>query len=79
VQLERAGTDAVVTIEDHGHGIEPTVLPNVFRLFYTTRAGASGMGLPFARLVMIGHGGTIDVRSEPGKGTTVTLRLPTQD
>jgi signal transduction histidine kinase len=54
----------------------------VFDRFYrTTAAGegrdeALGLGLPLARQFVEAHGGTIQLQSEPGQGTTVTLRLP---
>jgi signal transduction histidine kinase len=66
----------VLTVRDTGHGIAPTILPNVFRLFYTTRKGALGLGLPLARQVLVAHGATIALASEPNVGTTATVHIP---
>ncbi|MBX5480318.1 MAG: HAMP domain-containing protein [Myxococcaceae bacterium] len=72
------GVDAVIEIEDTGKGIAPEHLPRIFEPFFTTKDVWSnvGLGLSVAYRVMSEHRGRIDVRSEPGKGTLVTLRLP---
>lgn len=78
VRVERHDeqSEAVLTVQDTGHGIPAAMLPNVFRLFFTTRPGAAGVGLSIARQVITAHGGTIDIHSEEGRGTVVTVRLP---
>jgi signal transduction histidine kinase len=48
----------------------------VFRAFYTTKQGGSGLGLPTARKIVEAHGGSIDIESTPGRGTKVTIWLP---
>ena len=67
-----------IEISDNGHGIAPDVLPRIFDPFFTTRGvgEGTGLGLTVAHDVIAGHGGTIDVASEVGRGTTFTLRLP---
>ena len=74
-----AEPDAVIVrIRDNGRGIEPALLPRVFEPFYTTKpvGTGTGLGLSLAYGTMHQHGGNIDIVSEPGRGTEVTLRLP---
>jgi len=68
-----------LTVRDTGPGIPPDVLPHVFDRFYRgTSEGRNGFGLGLAivRQIVQLHGGTIEIASEPGHGTTVTLVLP---
>jgi signal transduction histidine kinase len=52
------------------------LLAKVFKPFHTTKQNGSGLGLPTARKVVLAHGGSIDVQSEPGRGSKFTIRLP---
>jgi signal transduction histidine kinase len=74
----RAHTPHFVALDviDTGHGIPPEVLPKLFRPFQTTKANGNGLGLATTRKIVAAHGGTIDVQSEPGRGTKFTIRLP---
>lgn len=71
-----------VSVADTGIGIEPEHLPHLFDRFYRSdqaRArsrGGAGLGLAIAKEFVAAHGGTIDVESEPGRGTTFIVRLP---
>lgn len=70
-----------VTISDSGKGMDDEVLAHAFDHFFRqddahTTSGF-GLGLPIARQIIEMHGGTIDLQSKPGAGTTVTIRLPT--
>ena len=56
--------------------MDAETLAKVFRAFYTTKQGGSGLGLPTARKIVEAHGGTIDIESAPGRGTKVTIWLP---
>ncbi len=73
---------AAITVSDNGIGIAPSDQTRVFDRFHRTRGGtagrdeAIGLGLPLARQFVEAHGGTIELQSEPGEGTTVTIRLP---
>jgi signal transduction histidine kinase len=77
-----AGDEARITVTDHGPGMTPEVAARVTERFYRAdpaRArgrGGSGLGLAIADAAIAAHGGTIDVRSAPGVGTTVTITLP---
>jgi len=74
-----------IAVSDSGHGITPENLKNIFRPFFSTKteknrpagsASGSGVGLAFCRRIVDAHGGEIAVQSQPGQGTTFTVRLP---
>jgi signal transduction histidine kinase/HAMP domain-containing protein len=67
---------ARVEIADEGVGIPPEDLDKVFKLYYTTKPDGSGIGLSVVYRIVQLHDGTIDVQSQPGRGTVVTVRLP---
>lgn len=66
----------VVSIQDTGEGITPENLTHIFDPFFTTKSQGTGLGLSVAHGIIHDHGGTIDVKSEPGSGTTFTLAFP---
>lgn len=66
----------VVKISDNGVGIEAENLKNLFKPFWTTKEGGTGLGLYLIKKGVEKHKGKIDVRSEKGKGTTFTVELP---
>lgn len=63
-------------IRDNGRGIEPDHRARIFDLYFTTKAEGTGVGLAVTQQIVTAHGGAIEVESEPGKGTTMTVRLP---
>lgn len=68
-----------LSVRDTGIGIKPENLERIYTLFYTTKAVGKGTGQGLAivhSIVVEQHGGSIDVASEPGKGTTFTITLP---
>ncbi len=72
---------AVVAVSDSGVGIPAADLPNLFRPYFRAtnvlgRFGGTGVGLSGVRQIVDQHGGTIAVESEPGRGSTFTVRLP---
>jgi len=75
VEVRAEEADAVVTVHDNGRGMTPEVAAKVFDPFFTTRPGGTGVGLAVARRIVTAHGGSIAVNSEPGRGTTVEVRL----
>jgi len=73
----RAEADAViVTVRDTGVGMDEESLARVFEPYFSTKASGTGLGLPIARRNVEVSGGTIDVESQKGVGTTVHVRLP---
>ncbi len=74
----RRGSDGAieVRISDEGIGIPPEDLDKVFRLYFTTKPGGSGIGLSLVYRIMLIHDGRIDVESVVGRGTTMILMLP---
>jgi len=70
------GAQAELVIRDHGRGLTEQALERVFDPFFTSKPRDHGLGLPSSRRIMAAHGGVIRLRSTPGQGTTVTLRLP---
>ena len=74
----RAEADAVVlTISDNGTGMSEEVRQRCLEPFFTTKGeSGTGLGLSMVFGIIRRHGGTIDIASEMGKGTTFTLRLP---
>jgi len=70
---------AFIQVSDTGKGIPPESLEDIFRPFYSSRPGGSGLGLATAKKIIEAHKGTIAVHSEPGKGTSFTIELPLSD
>ncbi len=70
------GPFVCLDVIDTGCGMTTDQLEKVFRPFHTTKKHGTGLGLPTARKVVLAHGGTIEMLSEPNRGTKVTVRLP---
>ena len=70
------GGFVVLTITDTGPGMDEEALARVFEPYFSTKTTGTGLGLPIARRNVELSGGTIEVSSAKGRGTTVTLRLP---
>jgi signal transduction histidine kinase len=65
-----------VSVRDTGPGISPKVLRNLFIPFFTTKSQGTGLGLAISQAIVQNAGGTIEVHSQPGDGTTFTIVLP---
>jgi signal transduction histidine kinase len=82
VRLDSDGGEVVLTIADTGIGIPSRDLDRIFERFYrvdrarSRDTGGTGLGLSIVKHVIENHGGTIDVRSELGRGTAFEVRLP---
>lgn len=66
----------LITVADTGVGISPENLPRIFDPFFTTRARGSGLGLALVHEIVQAHGGYIEVESQVGQGTTMSVYIP---
>jgi two-component system NtrC family sensor kinase len=75
-RLSRDGTAVEILFSDTGIGIPKENIPNLFDPFFTTKSFGTGLGLAVSYGIVRQRGGTIDVQSEIGRGTTFTVRVP---
>ena len=71
-----SGRQVELQFRDSGKGMNPEHLSQVFFPYFTTKSGGTGIGLAISQKIIVDHGGTIRVESEPGRGTTVIVELP---
>ena len=78
--ISRSGDTACVQVTDTGVGIPPDLLPHIFDAFFTTKpeGEGTGLGLSVSKEIITQYGGRIEVESEPGRGTTFSVWLPTR-
>ncbi len=76
ISCQESNGEVAVSVRDTGIGIRPEVLQKVFRPFYTTKRGGTGLGLALCKKIVEAHGGTILISSQPGTGTEVVVSLP---
>ncbi len=74
----RAAGEGMVAVEfvDNGSGVAPEDLPRVGQLFFTTKKGGTGLGIPIAQRIVERHGGTLVLQPAPGRGTIARVTLP---
>lgn len=72
----RDNGNAILLIADDGCGMDSDVLAKIMRPFFTTRSNGSGLGLSVTKQLVDVNGGTLDIESEEGVGTTVTVSFP---
>lgn len=65
-----------IQVEDEGIGIEPEKLERIWEVFYSSKPGGTGLGLPVVQRIIDEHRGYIEVSSTPGQGTCFTILLP---
>jgi len=80
VSTSNRGRDIVIQVADNGPGIPTEILPKIFDPFFTTKevGQGSGLGLSIAHGIVERHGGTIEVETITGTGTTFTVTLPSE-
>ncbi|QDT27702.1 Sensor kinase CusS [Gimesia panareensis] len=82
VELSCQSDEALIEITDTGIGVAAESLPYLFDRFYqadpsrSSSGGGSGLGLSIARAAVLMHAGSIEIQSQPGEGTRVSVRLP---
>ncbi len=75
ITARRTDGRATISFGDSGAGIPGDVLARMFEPFFTTKADGTGLGLAVTKKIIETHGGTLEVESAPGQGTTVVLSL----
>jgi two-component system, NtrC family, sensor histidine kinase HydH len=65
----------LITVDDKGSGMDKETLDKVFLPFYTRKDRGTGVGMAFTKKIIDQHGGSIDVQSQPGAGTSISLHL----
>jgi len=75
ITAKRTNDNVLFSVRDNGSGISPELLENIFQRGYSSHSG-TGIGLSICKETVETHGGTIQVESELGKGTTITFTLP---
>ncbi|HEY0322005.1 MAG TPA: ATP-binding protein [Pyrinomonadaceae bacterium] len=76
-ELQRAATGRIrITFKDTGRGMTPEQVEHLFEPFSSSTTGGTGLGLSIVYQIIRDHGGTINVRSREGQGTTITIGLP---
>jgi hypothetical protein len=76
LRTEEKNGENEILIADNGPGIPPEIQDKIFNLYFSTKSTGSGMGLAMAFRVVQLHGGTIEVSSQLGEGTSFRLRFP---
>ena len=67
-----------IAVSDTGRGMSKAELDRAFNDFYTTKAGGTGLGLSIVRRLVLDSNGSLDVESEPGKGSKFVVEIPVQ-
>jgi signal transduction histidine kinase len=65
-----------ISVADTGSGMSPETLERIFRPFYTTKRGGTGLGLSLCRRIISQHGGTLTAESQLNKGSRFVIRIP---
>ncbi len=76
IRAHRTAEKVHVEVIDTGPGMEPEVAKSIFKAYFTTKRGGTGLGLPTAHRIIRAHDGQITVDTAPGKGTRFVIELP---
>lgn len=76
IEVQHDGEMIEVMIADTGHGIAPDIIEQIFDPFFTTKPNGTGLGLSVSYGIVQSHQGTIEARSQVGKGSQFVVRLP---
>jgi signal transduction histidine kinase len=75
VRTRENGRYVKLSVSDNGPGIPAEHREKIFNLYFSTKPGGTGLGLPMVKKIVEEHGGEIEVESEPGRGATFTICL----
>ncbi|HZV81111.1 MAG TPA: ATP-binding protein [Geobacteraceae bacterium] len=75
INARRVDGSATISFRDSGTGIDADARARIFEPFFTTKADGTGLGLAVTKKIIEAHGGTLEVESTPGQGTTVIISL----
>ena len=76
IRTEADDTHVSISFVDSGHGIAPEQIGQLFEPYFTTKQNGTGLGLMIVQRIVREHGGTIEVESDKGHGTTFRIKLP---
>ena len=76
IAARRDSKGVAISVTDTGYGISPEHMDQLFEPLFTTKARGVGLGLAICKKLVEGHGGSIQVTSQPGEGSTFTIVLP---
>jgi PAS domain S-box-containing protein len=76
ITMQREGESARLTVRDEGPGIPAEIRDKIYNLYFTTKQGGSGIGLPMSYRVVQLHNGSLEFDSVEGRGATFVLRIP---
>ena len=79
VKMNESDRSVLVSIEDNGSGMSLENLGAIYQPYHTTKTEGTGLGMMIVQRIMRDHGGEIEINSELGRGTRVTLRFPRED
>ncbi len=74
--IKKTGNNSELTVSDTGSGIPPGERERIFDLYYTTKSGGTGLGLGITHRIISQHGGTIELSSDVGRGSSMIIRIP---
>ncbi len=75
-RMNKKNESVLIEIQDNGHGIPQDKLKKIFEPFYTTKTTGTGLGLAVSYGIIKNHKGTVNIQSEKGTGTLITINLP---
>lgn len=76
IEVKKSLKAVKIIVKDNGIGMDKNTLERISEIFYTTKANGNGLGVVLSKEIVEMHHGTINYKSQKGKGTTVTITLP---